>query len=105
MLLLASTSLLRGASGGVLVRRSEAVGPRRRLAAAPGRLARPAPPGHDDPCGVSRTIPEGMPRLPREAFERGFRRVVPSRSSALADLPAEASAKAKPTVASAKVGG
>ena len=51
--------------------------PRKRLAAAPGRLARPAPPGHDDPCVARRTIPEGMPRLPREAFERGLRRAVP----------------------------
>ena len=81
------------------------MGPWRRLAAAPGRLARPAPPGNDDPCVARRTIPEGMPRLPREAFERGLRRAVPSRSPALAGLPAEASAKAKPTVASAKVGG
>ena len=48
-----------------------------RLATAPGRLARPAPPGNDDPCVTRRTIPEGMPRLPREAFKRGFRRVVP----------------------------
>src|SRR4051812_30375619 len=54
--------------------------PRRRLAAAPGRFARPTPPGNDDPCGERRTIPEGMPRLPREAFERGFRRAVPCRS-------------------------
>src|SRR5260370_1870188 len=36
--------------------------PRRRLAAAPGRFARPAPPGNDDPCVVWRTISEGMPR-------------------------------------------
>src|SRR5882757_4036894 len=37
--------------------------PRRRLAAAPGRLARPAPPGNDDPCVERgrRTIPEGLP--------------------------------------------
>src|ERR1700687_640885 len=37
--------------------------PRRRLAAAPGRLARPAPPGNDAPCGEQgrRTILEGMP--------------------------------------------
>src|SRR5882757_3539102 len=49
-----------------------------RLATASGRLARPAPPGNDDPCGERRTIPEGMPRLPREAFERGLRRAVPN---------------------------
>src|SRR5262245_43180718 len=29
--------------------------PRTRLAAAPGRLARPAPPGNDDPCGDARS--------------------------------------------------
>jgi hypothetical protein len=39
-----------------------------RLATAPGRSARPAPPGNNDPCGERRTIPEGMPRLPREAL-------------------------------------
>ena len=37
--------------------------PRMRLAAAPGRLARPAPPGNDDPCVEEdrRTILEGLP--------------------------------------------
>ena len=54
----------------------EAVASPMRLATAPGRSARPAPPGNDDPCEERRTIPEGLPRLPREAFERGFRRVV-----------------------------
>ena len=39
-----------------------------RLATAPGRPARPAPPGNNDPCEERRTIPEGMPRLPREAL-------------------------------------
>src|SRR5262249_25941523 len=29
--------------------------PRLRLAAAPGRRARPAPPGNDDPCGDARS--------------------------------------------------
>src|SRR5215467_16089609 len=62
------SSFLRGASGGVPVRRSEAVASPMRLAIAPGRLARPAPPGNDDPCEERRTIPEGMPRLPREAW-------------------------------------
>src|SRR6266699_995593 len=57
---------------------SEAVASPMRLATAPGRLARPAPPGNDDPCGERRTISEGMPRPPREAFERGFRRAVPT---------------------------
>src|SRR6516225_5725595 len=46
----------------------EAVASPMRLATAPGRLARPAPPGNDDPCDERRTIPEGMPRLPREAL-------------------------------------
>ena len=41
---------------------------RMRLATVPGRSARPAPPGNDDPCGERRTIPEGLPRLPREAL-------------------------------------
>src|ERR1700704_2475355 len=37
--------------------------PRRRLATAPGRFERPAPPGNDDPCGEEgrRTILEGPP--------------------------------------------
>ena len=37
--------------------------PRRRLATAPGRLARPAPSGNDDPCVEQgrRTILEGLP--------------------------------------------
>ena len=39
-----------------------------RLATAPGRLARPAPSGNDDPCDERRTILEGMPMLPREAL-------------------------------------
>src|SRR5262249_31046864 len=69
----------------VLARRSETVASPMRLATAPGRLARPAPPGNDDPCDERRTIPEGLPRLPREAFERGPRRVVL--------IPADASAK------------
>src|SRR5262249_33533371 len=47
---------------------SEAVASPMRIATAPGRLARPAPPGNDDPCEERRTIPEGMPRLPREAW-------------------------------------
>src|SRR5215813_13220128 len=47
---------------------SETVASPMRLATAPGRLARPAPPGNDDPCEERRTIPEGMPRLPREAW-------------------------------------
>ena len=55
----------------------EAVASPMRLATVPGRLARPAPPGNDDPCEERRTIPEGLPRLPREAFERGLRRAVP----------------------------
>ena len=54
----------------------EAVASPMRLATAPGRLARPAPPGNDDPCEERRTIPVGLPRRPREAFERGLRRVV-----------------------------
>ena len=48
----------------------EAVASPMRLATAPGRLARPAPSGNDDPCEERRTIPEGLPRLPREAFKR-----------------------------------
>ena len=47
---------------------SEAVASPMRIATAPGRLARPAPPGNNDPCGERRTIPEGLPRLPREAL-------------------------------------
>src|SRR5215468_10052556 len=43
-----------------------------RLATTPGRLARPAPPGNDDPCEERRTIPEGLPRLPREASTKRF---------------------------------
>jgi len=39
--------------------------PRMRLAAAPGRFARPDPPGNDDPCGERRTILEGKPRQRR----------------------------------------
>src|SRR5215831_1201791 len=54
----------------------EAVASPMRLATAPGRLARPAPPGNDDPCEERRTIPEGMPRLPREAWKSGRRRAV-----------------------------
>src|SRR5262252_6400456 len=54
----------------------EAVASPMRLATVPGRSARPAPSGNDDPCEERRTIPEGLPRLPREAFARGFRRVV-----------------------------
>ena len=46
----------------------EAVASPMRPATAPGRLARPAPPGNNDPCGERRTIPEGLPRLPREAL-------------------------------------
>ena len=64
----------------------EAVASPMRLATAPGRSARPAPSGNDDPCEERRAIPEGLPRLPREAFARGLRRVVP--------LPAEAQAEA-----------
>src|SRR6516165_9880990 len=55
----------------------EAVASPMRLATVPGRSARPAPPGNDDPCEERRTIPEGLPRLPREAFARGLRRVAP----------------------------
>src|SRR5215831_13341504 len=55
----------------------EAVASPMRLATVPGRSARPAPPGNDDPCEERRTIPEGLPRLPRQAFARGLRRVVP----------------------------
>jgi hypothetical protein len=55
-------TLMRGASRGDPARRARLWRPRRRLAAAPGRFARPAPPGNDDPCGERRTIPEGMPR-------------------------------------------
>ena len=69
--------------------------PRRRLAAAPGRLARPAPPGNDDPCEEKRTIPEGMPRLPREAFERGFRRAVPNPPKPLAKGDGQRRARAR----------
>src|SRR5262249_46683745 len=55
----------------------EAVASPMRLATAPERFARPAPPGNDDPCDERRTIPEGLPRLPREAVARGLRRAVP----------------------------
>ena len=55
----------------------EAVASPMRLATVPGRSARPAPSGNDDPCEERRTIPEGLPRLPREAFARGLRRVAP----------------------------
>jgi hypothetical protein len=48
----------------------EAVASPMRLATAPGRSARPAPPGNDDPCDERRTIPEGLPRLPREAITK-----------------------------------
>jgi hypothetical protein len=48
----------------------EAVASPMRLAIVPGRSARPAPPGNDDPCEERRTIPEGLPRLPREAFKK-----------------------------------
>jgi hypothetical protein len=48
----------------------EAVASPMRIATAPGRLARPAPSGNDDPCEERRTIPEGLPRLPREAFKK-----------------------------------
>ena len=54
----------------------EAVASPMRLATAPGRSARPAPPGNDDPCEERRTILEGLPRLPREAFARGLKRAV-----------------------------
>ena len=47
---------------------SETVASPMRLATAPGRPARPAPPGNNDPCEERRTIPEGLPRLPREAL-------------------------------------
>ena len=47
---------------------SETVASPMRIATAPGRPARPAPPGNNDPCGERRTIPEGLPRLPREAL-------------------------------------
>src|ERR1700730_7091579 len=54
---------MRGASRGDPARRARLWRPRRRLAAAPGRVARPAPPGNDDPCVEKgrRTILEGMP--------------------------------------------
>src|SRR5262252_8151255 len=55
----------------------EAVASPMRLATVPGRSARPAPSGNDDPCEERRAIPEGLPRLPREAFARGLRRVAP----------------------------
>ena len=48
----------------------EAVASPMRLATVPGRSARPAPPGNDDPCGERRTIAEGLPRLPREAITK-----------------------------------
>ena len=48
----------------------EAVASPMRLATAPERLARPAPSGNDDPCEERRTIPEGLPRLPREAIKK-----------------------------------
>ena len=48
----------------------EAVASPMRLATAPGRSARPAPSGNDDPCEERRTIPEGLPRLPREAITK-----------------------------------
>ena len=63
----------------------EAVASLMRLATAPGRLARPAPPGNDDPCDEgarSRRVCRGCPERPPQ---RGFRRVVP--------MPATASAK------------
>ena len=69
----------------------EAVVSPMRLATAPGRLARPAPPGNDDPCGIRgcRTISEGMPTR-RQGIGGRFQSTLP----ALAGLPAEASAKA-----------
>ena len=42
----------------------EAVASPMRPATAPGRSARPAPPGNDDPCEERRTIPEGLPSCP-----------------------------------------
>ena len=48
----------------------EAVASPMRLATVPGRSARPAPSGNDDPCEERRTIPEGLPRLPREAITK-----------------------------------
>ena len=73
----------------------EAVASPMRLATAPGRSARPAPPGNDDPCGERRTIPEGLPRLPREAFTKRSQ-TGGSDADAMSDggLPAVALAKA-----------
>ena len=66
-----------------------------RPATVPGRLARPAPPGNDDPCDEGRTIPEGLPRLPREAFKKRSQ-TGGSDADAMSDggLPAVALAKA-----------
>ena len=55
---------------------SEAVVSPMRLATAPGRFARPAPPGNDDPCGERRTILEGMPSRPERPPRRRLRRAV-----------------------------
>jgi hypothetical protein len=75
----------------------EAVASPMRLATAPGRSARPAPPGNDDPCEERRTIPEGLPRLPREAFARGLRRVAlnPPKPLAKEDRQRRARARAR----------
>src|SRR5215831_3954092 len=75
----------------------EAVASPMRLATVPGRSARPAPPGNDDPCEERRTIPEGLPRLPREAFARGLRRAVlnPPKPSAKEDRQRQARARAR----------
>ncbi len=54
----------------------EAVVSPMRLATAPGRFARPAPPGNDDPCGERRTILEGMPSRPERPPRRRLRRAV-----------------------------
>jgi hypothetical protein len=74
----------------------EAVASPMRLATAPGRSARPAPPGNDDPCEERRTIPEGLPRLPREAFARGLRRAVPKSAEALAKADGRITASTGP---------
>src|SRR5215470_6731160 len=76
-----------------------------RLATAPGRSARPAPPGNDDPCEERRTIPEGLPRLPREASTKRFQTggSKPPKPLAKGDRERRARARARnPTWSAAK---